>query len=347
MTRALILGVNGQDGSYLAEFLLDKGYEVIGWIPSTIPVTLENIQHILGKIILTSGDLLDQNSLNASIEEYRPDEIYNLASPSSPSTSWNATVQVGEVTALGVARLLEAIRLVHPKARLFQASSSELFGNPMEVPQKETTSFCPRNPYGIAKLYAHWMTVNYRKYYGLFAVSGILYNHESPRRPLEFVARKITHGAASIKLGLVKELRLGNLDARRDWGFAGDFVEAMWLMLNQDDPQDFIIGTGESHSVCEFLDEAFRYINMDWHEYVRIDPGHFRPEEGRILQSDPEKAQQVLGWEPRVNFKDLVRIMVDADMELLGLESPGEGRKILENIKATDIRDEYHSTPIR
>ena len=330
MKKALILGINGQDGSYLAEFLLDMGYKVVGWLPARIPVSLNNIHHILDKITLVEGDLQDQNSLNTCIEEYHPDEIYNLASPSSPSASWNEVVQVGDIVALGVARLLEAIRLVNPKARLFQASTSEMFGDPAESPQKETTPFCPRNPYGMAKLYAHWAMVNYRKKYGLFAVSGIMFNHESPRRPIEFIPRKITYSVAGIKAGKLKELCLGNLDAYRDWGYAPDYVEAMWKMLQCDQPDDCVIGTGESHSVREFVDEAFSYLNMDWHEYVKIDPHFFRPTETNILQADPGKAHQVLGWEPRVFIKDLVRIMVDADIESFGLKSPGEGARIIE-----------------
>lgn len=330
MTKALILGVNGQDGSYLAEFLLAKGYKVVGWMPVGIPVSLDNIQHILDKITLIEGDLLDQNSLNTCIEEYRPDEIYNLASPSSPSASWNAAIQVGEIVGLGVMRLLEAIRSVHPKARLFQASSSELFGDQAESPQKETTPFCPRNPYGMAKLYGHWAVVNYRRQYGLFSASGIMFNHESPRRTVEFITRKITYNLAGIKAGKLKELLLGNLEARRDWGYAPDYVAAMWKMLQCESADDFVIGTGETHSVRDFLDEAFSYLNMDWREYVKIDPQFYRPNDGDFLQADLGKAKRVLGWEPTVLFKDLVRIMVDADLELIGIESPGEGAKLVE-----------------
>ena len=329
MTKALILGVNGQDGSYLAELLLSKAYQVVGWTPENVPVSLDNIQHILDKITLTEGNLLDQDSLNACMEEHRPDEVYNLASPSSPSASWDAVVPVGEATALGVARLLEAIRLVHPKARFYQASSSELFGTPVEVPQNENTPFRPRNPYGIAKLYAHWLTVNYRQRYGLYAVSGILYNHESPRRGETFVTRKITRAVAAIVAGTQKDLYLGNLEARRDWGYAPDYVAAMWKMLQADQADDFVIGTGELHSVKEFLDEACGYLNLEWNDYVKIDPCYFRPAEVDHLQADPRKAQRVLGWEPRVGFRELARIMVDADMELLGLHSSGEGRNIL------------------
>jgi GDPmannose 4,6-dehydratase len=336
--KAVILGINGQDGSYLAEFLLAKDYKVVGWIPVRIPVSLDNINQILDQITLIEGDLFDQNSLNACIEEYHPDEIYNLASPSSPSASWHDIVQIGEVVALGVARLLEAIRLVHPKVRFFQASSSELFGDPAESPQRETTPFHPRNPYGMAKLYAHWAVVNYRQQYGLFAVSGIMFNHESPRRPIEFISRKITYSAAAIKAGKLKELYLGNLDACRDWGYAPDYVEAMWKMLQGDRPGDYVIGTGESHSVRGFLEEAFSYLNMDWHEFVKTDPHLFRPTEANILRADPARAEQILGWQPRVFIKDLVRIMVDADLDMRGLKSPGEGARILER----HFRNWYH-----
>jgi GDPmannose 4,6-dehydratase len=330
MTKALILGVNGQDGSYLAEFLLGKGYQVVGWIPAGIPLSLDTIQPILEKITLIEGDLLEQNSLNTCIGDHRPDEIYNLASPSSPSASWNAAVQVGEIVALGVVRLLEAIRSAHPQARLFQASSSELFGDQTESPQRETTPFYPRNPYGMAKAYAHWAVANYRRQYGLFAVSGIMFNHESPRRTVEFITRKITYGLAGIKSGKMNELSLGNVEARRDWGFAPDYVAAMWKMLQCQVADDFVVGTGETHSVEEFLDEAFRYLNMDWHEYVKIDPKLYRANDGAFLQADPGKARKVLNWEPRIFFKELVRIMVDADLELVGQESPGEGIRVIE-----------------
>ena len=330
MTKALILGVNGQDGSYLAEFLLAKGCQVVGWIPAGIPISLDNIQHILKKIALIEGNLLDQNSLNTCIEEHRPDEIYNLAAPSSPSASWNAAVQVGDIVALGVVRLLDAIRLVHPKARLFQACSSEMFGDQAESPQKETTPFYPRNPYGMAKAYAHWAVVNYRRQYGLFAASGIMFNHESPRRTVDFITRKITYNLAGIQAGKLNELSLGNLEARRDWGYAPDYVAAMWKMLQCEPADDFVIGTGESHSVREFLDEAFGYLNMDWRPYVKIDPSLYRPDDGAFLRADAGKARRVLGWEPCGFFKDLVRIMVDVDLELAGLESPGEGASIIE-----------------
>lgn len=322
MKRALILGVNGQDGSYLAEFLLEREYQIIGWIPASIPTPFDHIQHILDRITLTKGDLLDQMSLNACLEEYRPDEVYNLAAPSFTATSWKSAVQTGDIAGLGVVRLLEAIRCVYPQAHFYQASSSEIFGNPIVTPQNEATPFHPRNPYGMAKLYGHWATVNYRQHYNLFAVSGILYNHESPRRSVDFVTRKISTAAARIKAGLQSELLLGNLDSRRDWGFAGDFVEAMWKMVNLKEPHDFVIGTGRLHSVCEFLDEAFGYLNMDWHDYVRVDPNYFRPEDGGILQSDSRQAQKVLGWQARMPFPVLVRLMVNADLKQVGLQPP-------------------------
>jgi GDPmannose 4,6-dehydratase len=314
--KALILGVNGQDGSYLAEFLLEREYQVIGWIPRSIPISFDNIQHILGRIIITKGDLLDQDSLISCIEEYHPDEVYNLAAPSFASASWKATVQVGDIVALGVARILEAIRCVYPQAHFFQASSSEMFGNPTETPQNEMTPCNPRNPYGMAKLYAHWATVNYRQHYNLFAVSGIMFNHESPRRPAEFVTRKITQAAARIKKGLGNELQLGNLDGQRDWGFAGDYIEAMWMMLQKDQPDDFVIGTGQIHTVRDLLDLAFSYVNLDWQEYVKIDPALFREEES-ILQADIRKVKLKLGWEPRMCFHELISIMVEEDLKLV------------------------------
>jgi GDPmannose 4,6-dehydratase len=327
---ALILGIDGQDGSYLAEFLLDKGYKVVGWIPTTIPVSLGKIAHILDKVTLRKGDLQDQHSLNNCLDEFRPDEIYNLASPSFPAASWNAAVQVGEVVALGVSRLLEAIRLVCPEARFFQASSSELFGDPVESPQKESTPFSPRNPYGIAKAYAHWATVNYRRKYGLFAVSGIMFNHESPRRPVEFIPRKVSWNLASIKAGRTPALCMGDLSACRDWGYAPDYIEAMWRMLQCPEPEDFVIGTGEAHPVREYVELAFGYLGLDWQEYVRFDQSFYRRCETNILRADPSKARRLLEWEPRIKFEDLVRIMVDADMHALGLTSPGEGARLVE-----------------
>ena len=317
MTKALILGVDGQDGSYLAEFLLGQEYQVVGWVPSTIPVNLENIHEIQDQIELIEGDLGDQDSLLGCLEEHQPDEIYSLASPSSPFASWNSPVKVGDIAALGVARLLEAVRKVIPKAHFYQASSSELFGTPVEIPQNENTPFHPRNPYGIAKLYAHWMTVRYREQHGLFAASGILFNHESPRRGLQFVTRKITRRVAEIKLGLADSLPLGNLEARRDWGFAGDYVRAMWMMLQYEHPEDFVIGTGETHSVREFCQVAFAQVELDYQEYVRRDERFYRPVEPAQLVANAEKARSRLGWEPRVDFDQLVQMMVDADLYIL------------------------------
>jgi GDPmannose 4,6-dehydratase len=314
----LILGVNGQDGSYLTEFLLAKNYEVIGWVPETTPVSYENIEHVLDRITLIKGDLQDQTSLQACLQEYFPDEIYNLASPSSPASSWDKTIEVGEITALGVGRLLESIRLVKPDARFYQASTSELFGIPLQVPQNELTPFAPRNPYGIAKLYAHWLTVRYRLNFDMFTVSGILFNHESPRRGLEFVTRKITNTAAKIKLGLANELRLGNMDASRDWGFAGDFVKAMWMMLQMENPEDYVIGTGETHSVREFCELAFNYLNLECRDYVVVDQGLIRPPEQQQLVSDSRKAADRLGWKPEVGFNKIVKMMVEADLRALG-----------------------------
>jgi GDPmannose 4,6-dehydratase len=315
MPTAMITGITGQDGSYLADHLISKGYDVVGMVRSSSTVTFERLQHIQDEIAIISGDLHDQSSLVDIIERYHPDEVYNLAAQSFIPTSWNQPVLTGEVTALGVARLLEAIRLVNPQTRFYQASSSEMFGKIRETPQSETTPFYPRSPYGVAKVYGHWITVNYRESFNLFAVSGILFNHESPRRGLEFLPRKITHGVARIKLGLAKELRLGNLEARRDWGYAGDYVEGMWLMLQQDEPEDFVLGTGVTHSVREFCEEAFGYVGLDYRDYVVQDPRFFRPAEVDSLVADPGKACRKLGWTPRVNFPDLVRLMVDADLK--------------------------------
>ena len=318
MPTALITGITGQDGSYLAELLLAKGYRVVGMVRRSSTVTFERIQHIQDDVEIVQGDLHDQSSLMDLIEQYRPDELYNLAAQSFVPTSWNQPVLTGEVTALGVTRLLEAIRLVSPKTRFYQASSSEMFGKVCEVPQTELTPFYPRSPYGVAKVYAHWITVNYRESYNLFAVSGILFNHESPRRGLEFVTRKITHGAARIKLELAHELRLGNLDSRRDWGYAGDYVDAMWRMMQLDSPDDYVIGTGETHSVREFCEQAFGYLGLDYKEFVVQDPRFYRPAEVDLLVSDPAKGRQMLGWEPEVKFHELVRMMVDSDMKRLG-----------------------------
>ncbi len=323
MKRALIIGVDGQDGSYLAELLLSKNYEVVGWIPANITVSLRNIEHLTGRIQFVRGDLLSQGSVIECLEEYVPDEVYNLAAPSFPAGSWNIVDAVGEVAGLGAARLLDAIRLAQPRARFYQASTSEIFGSPAEVPQKETTPFKPRNPYGVAKLYAHWMTVNFRDHFGLFAVSGILFNHTSPRHSLEFVVRKIAHEAARIKLKLCDKLSLGNLDARRDWGFAGDYVEAMWLMLQHDHPEDFVVGTGETHSVRELCELAFGALELDYREYVLQNSQLYRPVETGQLVACPEKANKILGWKPRVSFEQLVRMMVEADLKALSNDSMG------------------------
>lgn len=317
MPKALITGITGQDGSYLAEFLLEQGYEVIGMVRRTSTINFHRIAHIQDKVTVVPGDLGDQVSMIHLLEEHRPDEVYNLAAQSFVQTSWNQPVFTGDVTALGVTRLLDAIRFVDPKIRFYQASSSEMFGKVVEVPQRETTPFYPRSPYGVAKVYGHWITINYRESYDMHATSGILFNHESPRRGLEFVTRKITHHVAKIKLGLTNELRLGNLDARRDWGFAGDYVKAMWLMLQQDQPEDYVIATGETHSVEEFLNVAFGYVNLDWHDYVVQDERFMRPAEVDLLVGDPSKAGRTLGWEPDVSFEQLVQMMVDADIKLL------------------------------
>ena len=320
MPTALITGITGQDGSYLAEFLLSKGYQVIGMVRRSSTVTFERIQHIQDDITIAQGDLHDQSSLVSIIETYQPDEVYNLAAQSFVPTSWSQPVLTAEATALGVTRLLEAIRLVNPKARFYQASSSEMFGKVREVPQRETTPFYPRSPYGVAKVYGHLITVNYRESYGMFAVSGILFNHESPGRGLEFVTRKITYGAARIKLGLANELRLGNLEARRDWGFAGDYVVGMWLMLQQDEAEDFVLGTGVTHSVRDFCELAFSHLGMDYRQYVVQDPRFFRPAEVDLLVADPTKAHQKLGWRPTVSFEELVRMMVEADLKRVSQE---------------------------
>lgn len=323
MKRALITGITGQDGSYLADFLLDKGYQVFGLERRSSSKNRNNVKHIEGQINFISGDLLDQNSLIRALQESEPDEVYNLASQSFVHESWRQPIYTGDVTGLGVTRMLEAIKTVNPKIKFYQASSSEMFGKVQETPQKETTPFYPRSPYGVAKLYGHWMTVNYRESYDMFAVSGILFNHESPRRGLEFVTRKITHGVAKIKAGLEKELVLGNLDAQRDWGYAGDYTEAMWLMLQQDKPEDYVIATGETHGVKEFVEEAFNYAGLDWKKYIKQDPRFMRPAEVDFLVGDCSKAKEKLGWESKVKFKELVRMMVDADIKLIS-ESNGE-----------------------
>lgn len=316
--RALITGITGQDGSYLAEFLLSKNYHVFGLTRRTSTPNYERIKHIQDKIELIPGDLLDQQSLTSAVKHSNPDEIYNLAAQSFVATSWSQPVLTGEFTALGVTRMLEAVRQVKPKTKFYQASSSEMFGKVVETPQTETTPFHPRSPYGVAKVYGHWITINYRESYNLFAVSGILFNHESPRRGLEFVTRKISHGVARIKLGLADHITLGNLDAKRDWGFAGDYVKAMWMMLQQDKADDYVIATGENRSVENFITAAFEVIGEgNWKKYVKVSKEFMRPAEVDFLVGDATKAKKVLGWTPKVTFKELVNIMVESDIELL------------------------------
>ncbi|ABQ92281.1 GDP-mannose 4,6-dehydratase [Roseiflexus sp. RS-1] len=315
--RALITGITGQDGSYLAEFLLEQGYDVIGMIRRSSTVNFERIRHIQDRVTLTPGDLLDEVSLIHMLREHRPTEVYNLAAQSFVQTSFSQPVFTGEVTALGVTRLLDAIRIVDPDIRFYQASSSEMFGKVVETPQRETTPFYPRSPYGVAKVYGHWITVNYRESYGMHASSGILFNHESPRRGLEFVTRKISHGVARIALGLDRELRLGNLDAQRDWGYAGDYVRAMWLMLQQDQPGDYVVATGQTHSVRRFCELAFAYAGLDYRDYVVVDERFFRPAEVDLLVGDPSRAREKLGWKPEVSFEQLVEMMVEADLRML------------------------------
>lgn len=313
--RALITGITGQDGSYLAEFLLTKGYQVFGLTRRTSTSNYDRIKEIIDDITLIPGDLLDEHSLTNAIKEAEPDEIYNLASQSFVPASWSQPVLTGEFTALGVTRMLEAIRLAKPDTRFYQASSSEMFGKVQETPQTETTPFYPRSPYGVAKVYGHWITVNYRESYNLFAVSGILFNHESPRRGLEFVTRKITHAAARIKLGRQKSIKLGNLEAKRDWGYAPDYVAAMWLMLQQDQPQDFVIGTGETWSVKDFARTAFEAIGLNWQEFVEVDKKLIRPAEVELLRANPQKAKKMLNWQPATSFEQMVKIMVEADLK--------------------------------
>jgi GDPmannose 4,6-dehydratase len=315
MKRALITGITGQDGSYLAELLLKKGYEVYGLIRRTSIINDDRIRHIIDDVHLIDGDLLDQLSLIKAVRTAQPDEVYNLAAMSFVPTSFVQPVLTGEYTALGVTKMLEAIRLEDRPIRFYQASSSEMFGKVQEIPQRESTPFHPRSPYGVAKLYGHWITVNYREAYNLFACSGILFNHESPRRGLEFVTRKISHAVARIKLGLQKELFLGNLDAKRDWGFAGDYVEAMWLMLQQAEPDDYVVAMGETHTIAEFAELAFGRVGLNWQEFVKVDPALLRPADVDLLIGDPAKAKANLGWEPRMSFKQLVETMVDADIE--------------------------------
>lgn len=315
--KALITGITGQDGSYLAEFLLGKGYEVVGMVRRASTETFDRIAHIKDRLTLRQADLLDQLSLIKLLEEEQPDEIYNLAAMSFVPTSWTQPVLTGEFTALGVTRMLEAMRLSCPKARFYQASSSEMYGKVRQVPQDELTPFHPRSPYGVAKAYGHYITINCRESYGLYALCGILFNHESPRRGTEFVTRRISDGVARIKLGLARELRLGNLEAKRDWGFAGDYVRAMWLMLQQPQPDDYVIATGEAHSVREFVERAFAHAGLDWREHVKVDPKLIRPAEVDHLLGNPAKARRVLGWAPDVTFDGLVKMMVDADIERL------------------------------
>lgn len=320
---ALISGITGQDGSYLAEFLLSKEYKVYGLVRRSSTINFERLVHLQDKIELISGDLLDQNSLISALKESEPDEVYNLASQSFVPTSWNQPVLTGEFTALGVTRMLEAVRVVNPRIRFYQASSSEMFGMVRESPQNEATPFYPRSPYGVAKLYGHWITVNYRESYGLFACSGILFNHESPRRGYEFVTRKVTHSAARIKLGLQKKLRMGSLDAERDWGYAGDYVQAMWMMLQQEKPQDYVIATGITHPVRRLLEVAFTHLGMDYREFVETDPALLRPAEVHHLRGDFSKAERELGWRPSVSFEQLIQMMVDEDLARLRDNPPG------------------------
>ena len=312
---ALITGITGQDGSYLAELLLEKGYTVYGMVRRASTENFDRIEHLRDRIILRQGDLLDQLSLISLIEEAQPDEIYNLAAQSFVPTSWTKPLLTGDFTALGVTRMLEAIRFVNPKIKFYQASSSEMFGKVKEVPQSIETPFYPRSPYGVAKVYGHFITVNYRESYDMFACSGILFNHESPRRGREFVTRKVSDGVARIKLGLAEELRMGNLDAKRDWGFAGDYVKAMWLMLQQDKPDDYVVATGETHSVKELIEVAFAHVDLDWEKYVKIDEKFYRPAEVDLLIGDPTPAKEALGWKTEVDFPGLVKMMVDADLE--------------------------------
>ncbi|HRX77863.1 MAG TPA: GDP-mannose 4,6-dehydratase [Pirellulaceae bacterium] len=321
---ALITGITGQDGSYLAELLLSKGYEVHGVVRRSSSDNCQRIRHIESDVTLHPGDLIDQQSLTQLIADVHPDEVYNLAAMSFVPTSWPQPILTAETTGLGVTRVLEAIRSVDRQIRFYQASSSEMFGRVQETPQSETTPFWPRSPYSVAKVYGHWITVNYRESFDLFACSGILFNHESPRRGTEFVTRKISRTVAKIKLGLAEELRLGNMKAKRDWGFAGDYVEAMWMMLQQDAAEDYVVGTGETYEVEEFVSAAFEHVNLDWHDYVVIDPKFYRPAEVDLLVADPTKAKRDLGWEPKVSFRELVTMMVDADLADLASRTPAQ-----------------------
>ncbi len=317
MPKALITGITGQDGSYLADFLLDKGYEVIGVVRRSSTINFDRLRHIQDRLAIVQGDLLDQVSLIHLLQEHQPDEVYNLAAQSFVPTSFNQPVLTGEVTALGVTRMLDAIRTVDRRIRFYQASSSEMFGKVAEVPQTEKTPFHPRSPYGVAKVYGHWITINYRESYGLFACSGILFNHESPRRGLEFLPRKVSYGVARIKAGLQDKLVLGNLEARRDWGYAPDYVRGMWMMLQHDHPDDYVLATGETHTVREFVQIAFSHVGLDWNDHVVIDPKYYRPAEVDLLVGNPAKARAILGWQHSVSFERLVQIMVDADLAML------------------------------
>ena len=325
---ALVTGITGQDGSYLAEFLLEKGYRVFGMVRRSSSENFERIEHIRNRLELREGDLLDQLSLINLINEAQPDEIYNMAAQSFVPTSWAKPLLTGEFTALGVTRMLEAVRVVDTNIRFYQASSSEMFGKVLETPQNEKTAFYPRSPYGVSKVYGHFITINYRESYNLFAVSGILFNHESPRRGREFVTRKVSLGAARIKLGLAKELRLGNLKSARDWGFTGDYVDAIWRMLQHDKPEDFVIATGQTHTVEELVEVAFRHLGLEWRDYVKVDPAFFRPAEVDLLVGDSSKAQRILGWKPKVDFESLVKMMVDRDLALLQEKRGGLGTSL-------------------
>ena len=336
--RALITGITGQDGSYLAEFLLTKGYKVYGLVRRSSTVNFERLYHLQDQIELLQGDLLDQNSLITALQQSEPSEVYNLAAQSFVPTSWNQPVLTGEFTALGVTRMLEAIRVVNPKIRFYQASSSEMFGMVRETPQSEKTDFYPRSPYGVAKLYGHWITVNYRESYNIFACSGILFNHESPRRGMEFVTRKVSYAVARIKMGLQKNLKMGNLEAERDWGFAGDYVEAMWMMLQQDKPQDYVIATGETYTVRHLLDVAFSHAGLDYRNYVEIDPALLRPAEVHHLKGDYSKAARELGWKPKTSFEELIQMMVDEDLVRLGgTPAPLGGHRLPANAVAAPL----------
>tara|TARA_B100000686_G_scaffold169510_1_gene176763 strand:- start:1324 stop:2316 length:993 start_codon:yes stop_codon:yes gene_type:complete len=317
MKRALVTGITGQDGSYLSELLLEKGYHVAGMLRRSSTETFERIEHVKDDIQFVQADLLDQMSLISALREVKPDEVYNLAAQSFVPASWNQPILTSEFSAIGVTRILEAIRTVDSSIKFYQASSSEMFGKVQAVPQSEDTPFYPRSPYGVSKVYAHWITVNYRESYDMFTVSGILFNHESPRRGREFVTRKVTEGVAKIKLGMLKKLSLGNLEARRDWGFARDYVEMMWRMMQQNEPEDYVIATGKTHSVTDLVKTAFDYVGLNWKEHIEQDPELFRPAEVDLLVGDPSKAKRLLGWEPEVSFKDLIEMMVDADLERL------------------------------